>query len=126
IDIYSIKADYEQNFQKGKLGIGTKISFVETDNTFLRFNSTGNGNGRLEDNNNNFKYTENINALYVNYNRQYKSFMVQAGVRMENTHSKGRSIGFRWDYDDEQKVFIDSSLDRNYTDLFPSAAVTFN
>ncbi|MGV3658438.1 MAG: outer membrane beta-barrel family protein, partial [Chitinophagaceae bacterium] len=119
-------ADYEQNFQKGKLGVGTKISFVESDNTFQRFNSIGNGNGKLEDNNNNFKYTENINALYVNYNRQYKGFMVQAGVRMENTHSKGRSVGFRWDYDDEQKVFIDSSLDRSYTDFFPSAAITFN
>ncbi len=128
IDIYSIKADYEQNFKKGKLGIGTKISLVESDNTFQRFNSigNGNGNGKLEDNNNNFKYTENINALYVNYNRQYKGFMVQAGVRMENTHSKGRSIGFRWDYDDAQKLFIDSSLDRSYTDFFPSAAITFN
>lgn len=124
IDIYSIKADYEQNFQKGKLGIGTKISFVESDNTFQRFNSFG--SGRLEDNNNNFKYTENINALYVNYNRQYKGFMVQAGVRMENTHSKGHSVGFRWDYDKAERVFIDSTLDRSYTDFFPSAAVTFN
>jgi len=124
IDIYSIKADYEQNFQKGKLGIGTKISFVETDNTFQRFNSFG--SGKIEDNNNNFKYTENINALYVNYNRQYKGFMVQAGVRMENTRSDGRSVGFRWDYEDEQRVFIDSSIERTYTDLFPSAAVTFN
>lgn len=124
IDIYSIKADYEQNYRKGKLGIGTKISFVQTDNTFQRFNA--NNSGRIEDNNNNFKYKENINALYVNYNKQYKGIMVQAGLRAENTHSEGRSQGFRWDYDNAKQVVIDSSLDRNYTDLFPSAAVTFN
>lgn len=124
IDIYSVKADYEQNFRKGKLGFGTKISFVQTDNTFQRFNT--NPSGKIEDNNNNFKYKENINALYVNYNRQYKGIMVQAGLRAENTHSEGRSKGFRWDYDKGQNVSIDSLLDRSYTDLFPSAAITFN
>ena len=53
----------------------------------------------LEDNHNNFNYKENINAGYVNYNRQFKGIMVQAGLRVENTHSKGHSIGFRYDYD---------------------------
>ena len=43
IDIYSVKADYEQNFKKGKLGYGGKISYVTTDNTFQRFFETGSG-----------------------------------------------------------------------------------
>lgn len=125
IDIYSIKADYEQNYKGGKLGLGTKISYVQTDNTFQRFNIMS-GNS-TEDNHNNFKYTENINALYVNYNKQYKKgIMIQAGVRAENTHSQGHSLGFRWDYGDGKKIEIDSTLDRSYTDLFPSAAITFN
>ena len=123
IDIYSFKADYEQAFKKGKLGIGTKISFVETDNTFQRFNTSA---SRIEDNNNNFRYKENINALYVNYNKQYKGLMIQAGLRAENTHSEGRSLGFRWDYDNARQVHIDSALNRSYTDFFPSAAITFN
>ena len=124
IDIYSVKADYEQNFKKGKLGYGGKISYVKTDNTFQRFFETGSGS--LEDNHNNFDYTENINAGYVNYNRQFKGIMVQAGLRAENTHSKGHSVGFRYDYDVSENVTIDSSLDRNYTDLFPSASITLN
>jgi hypothetical protein len=37
--------------------------------------------------NNVFDY-ENINALYVNYNKQLKGLMIQFGVRAENTHSK--------------------------------------
>jgi hypothetical protein len=125
IDIYSFKADYEQNVKGGKLGLGTKISYVQTDNTFLRFRNTGTSS--LEDNNNNFTYKENINAVYANYNRQLKKgIMIQAGLRVENTQSKGHSVGYRWDYQDNQKVTIDSVIDRSYTDPFPSAAITFN
>jgi hypothetical protein len=52
--------------------------------------------------------------------------MIQAGLRVENTQSKGHSVGYRWDYQDNQKVTIDSMIDRSYTDPFPSAAITFN
>jgi hypothetical protein len=124
IDIYSLKVDYEQNFKKGKLGIGSKISLVQADNTFQRF--FGEGASTLEDNHNNFKYKENINAVYINYNRQLKGIMFQAGLRAENTHSKGTSKGFRYDYNSDTNKSVDSLLDRQYTDLFPSAAVTFN
>jgi hypothetical protein len=123
IDIYSTKIDYEQNFKKGRLGIGGKFSYVTTNNTFQRFYETMNN---LEDNHNNFDYKENVNAAYVNYNRQLKGVMFQAGLRVENTHSKGHSTGFRHDYKSNQNVPIDSLLDRNYTDPFPSASVTFN
>ncbi|MBK5270927.1 MAG: TonB-dependent receptor [Bacteroidia bacterium] len=123
IDIYSAKIDYEQNFKKGKLGYGGKFSFVTTNNTFQRFYQSS---GNLEDNHNNFDYKENINAAYVNYNRQFKGVMFQAGVRVENTHSKGHSTGFRYDYNTGMNVMIDSLLDRNYTNPFPSASVTFN
>src|SRR5206468_2729461 len=118
IDIYSIKADYEQNFKKGKLGYGGKISYVKTDNTFQRFFESN--SGLLEDNHNNFNYKENINAGYVNYNRQFKGVMVQAGLRVENTKSKGHSVGFRYDYTSGNNVPIDSLLDRSYTNPFPS------
>lgn len=124
IDIYSLKIDYEQNFKKGRLGYGGKLAYVKTDNTFQRFFETGSSS--LEDNLNNFTYKENINAAYVNYNRQFKGIMVQAGLRVENTQSKGHSVGFRYDYGTSTKVNIDSTLDRNYTDPFPSAAITFN
>ncbi|MES1214515.1 MAG: TonB-dependent receptor [Bacteroidota bacterium] len=124
IDIYSTKIDYEQNFKKGRLGLGGKFAYVTTDNTLQRFYQSS---GNLEDNHNNFNYKENINAVYVNYNRQYKKgIMLQVGLRVENTHSKGHSTGFRYDYSTAQNVPFDSLLDRNYTDPFPSAAVTFN
>ena len=124
IDIYSVKADYEQRFKKGKLGYGGKISYVNTDNTFQRF--LEGSAGLTEDNYNNFTYRENINAGYVNYNRQFKGVMFQAGLRAENTQLKGHSTGFRYDYNSASNVSIDSSWDKSYTDPFPSASVTFN
>jgi hypothetical protein len=52
--------------------------------------------------------------------------MFQAGLRVENTHSKGHSVGFRYDYPTGTNIPIDSLLDRHYTDPFPSASLTFN
>jgi iron complex outermembrane receptor protein len=124
ININSIKGDYEQNFMKGKLGFGAKSAWVKTDNDFQRYNVNGSVEDLDKDRSNHFIYKENINAGYVNYNRQYKKFMVQGGVRVENTGSEGVSNGLK--YDGNNYVPSTSSFKRTYTDLFPSAAITFN
>ena len=127
IDIYTLKGDYEQNFKKGRLGVGFKTSVINTDNNFGRYNVIQEKPEIKEldvDRSNQFDYSENINAAYVNYNKQYKGVMVQFGLRVENTHSTGDSYGLNDDgtVDKTSK----ESFDRNYTDFFPSAAVTFN
>ena len=127
IDIYTFKADYEQNFKKGRLGVGGKISLINTNNNFQRFNVQQlNPEIKTLDipRSNQFDYKENINALYVNYNRQLKGKMIQFGVRMENTVSTSNSYGLNTNgtvNKDSVRIFK-----RNYTDLFPSAAITFN
>ena len=130
IDITSIKADYEQNFKKGKLGYGGKIGYVKTDNDFDRYDVQGltqNSPQVLDTGRSNrFVYKENINAGYVNYNRAFKGFMIQGGLRIENTDSKGLSTGQQWNVDNKKYENYDSSIHRNYTDFFPSAAITFN
>ena len=124
ISINSLKADWEQPFKKGTLGFGGKTAFVKTDNDFQRYDVIG-GNEQLDrDRSNRFTYKENISALYVNYNRALKGFTLQAGVRMEHTTSEGLSNG--------QKpgaggyVAYSESFKRSYTDLFPSASITYN
>lgn len=126
IDIYSIKVDYEQNFQKGRLGYGGKIGYVNTDNDFGRYDVIGTTEVYDKDRSNRFEYKENVNAGYVNYNRAYKGFMVQLGLRVENTVSKGHSTGLKKDPSSGNYNNYDSSINRNYTDFFPSAAITFN
>jgi iron complex outermembrane recepter protein len=122
INISSFKADYEQNFAKGKLGAGGKVSYVTTDNNFQSYNVLSGSD--VLDRSSLFDYTENINAGYVNYNRALKGLMIQAGVRVENTVSEGNSNGVK--KVDTEYVPSAASFKRSYTDVFPSAAITFN
>lgn len=126
IDIYSLKADYEQTIGKGKLGFGGKTSFVETKNVFERFNVIGSTDNKDRDRSNQFNYKENINALYVNYNRAFKNAItLQVGLRGEQTSSSGRSLGEKRVGNTNQYTPYDSSINRDYIDLFPSASVSF-
>jgi len=124
IGISSFKADYEQNFAKGKLGLGTKIAYIKTDNDFQRYDVYSGVKQLDKDRSNRFRYEENINAGYVNYNRALKGINIQAGLRVENTVSEGRSTGLK----NNGGNYVDTmwSFKRPYTDFFPSAAITFN
>ena len=126
INIYSFKTDYEQNWMKGRLGLGGKFAYVSTDNNFKRYNVFGNTDIYDKDRSNTFNYTENINALYMNYNKSFKGWIMQVGLRGENTVSKGQSTGLKYNAATSQYNNYDSSVKRNYFDLFPSAAITFN
>ncbi len=119
INIYTAKIDYEQNFYKGKLGYGGKITDVQTKNTFDFYDVYGNTNVKDLNLSNKFNYDEDVKALYVNYNRPLsKKTTLQAGVRMENTQSKGDLVSETSQPDDIVK--------RSYTDLFPSGALTYS
>jgi len=127
IDIYTGKVDYEQNLKGGRLGVGAKVALINTDNNFQRYDVS-----QLKpevktldvDRSNQFDYKENINALYINYNKQLKGLMFQVGVRMENTSTTGDSYGLNTD--GSVNTGSVKTFKRNYTDLFPSAALTFN
>ena len=125
IDIYSIKADYSQNVKKGKLGVGFKNSLVNTGNHFGRYNVIG-GVKQLDVNRSNqFDYRENINAVYLTYNRPLKKgASLQVGARVENTNVHGDSYPLNFDGS------VDKSsrqrFKKNYTDLFPSASLNFS
>ncbi|HEY6901051.1 MAG TPA: outer membrane beta-barrel family protein, partial [Puia sp.] len=73
-----------------------------------------------------FDYKENINALYANYSRTLKGWIIQGGLRAENTNLKGRSTGYKQQTGVAGLQGYDSSFTRHYTDLFPSASVTYN
>jgi iron complex outermembrane recepter protein len=118
IKIFSLKTDYEQNFMKCKLGLGFKTSIVKTDNTFDFFNV--NSGVAIQDfaRSNNFKFSENINAGYFNFNRNLKKINYQLGLRVEQTISTG-------DLTSTQNN-SNNTVKRNYLDYFPSAGITFN
>ncbi|MBL7700154.1 MAG: TonB-dependent receptor [Chitinophagaceae bacterium] len=123
IDIYSAKADYEQNYKKGKLSVGAKVSYVKSMNDFKRYNVVEDVKDLDRDRSNDFKYTENINAGYINYNRPIKKVTLQLGFRVEQTIAKGTSHGQK--FNGSEYAGYDSTFDRNYVNLFPSAAISF-
>ncbi len=125
IDIYTLKADYEQNYKGGKLGLGFKSSLVSTGNNFGRYDVVGSSKILDVNRSNQFDYEENINAVYLNYNKPFKKgFMIQAGLRMENTNNTGDSYGLN--NNGTINTSSKKSVKRNYTGLFPSGSITFN
>ena len=122
IDIKTAKIDIEQKLGKGKFGYGGKIASVTTKNAYDFFNDDAQGLPvKILNRSNKFKYTENVNALYVNYQQQLNTkWSIQGGVRMEQTKSDGELTR------EDGLVQADNIVKRNYLDFFPSGAVTWN
>lgn len=113
ITIQTAKIDYSNPFKDGgKADIGFKTSFVNTDNIASFFDVQNNTQTPNYDFSNRFKYKEHINAIYLNYSKDWKRLSIQAGLRAENTGNRGNQFG------NPQKK--DSSFTRNYTSLFPT------
>jgi iron complex outermembrane receptor protein len=113
IKIYAAKTDYSQPLQQNwKLEAGLKKSYTKTGNVANYFNVIN--NVTIPDYNltNNFDYKENINAGYININKDFKRLSIQAGIRVENTFSSGFQLG--------NAMRSDSSFKRNYTNAFPT------
>lgn len=114
INIYAVKADYAHPFSKTlKLEAGFKMSWVETDNDFQanRFQEQQWANDPLRSNH--FIYDESVRAGYVNFRKEFKKMNIQAGVRAEQTASKGNL------------VTTGQVVERDYLDFFPSAAINY-
>lgn len=114
IDIYSVKSDFVRNLKsKVKLEAGIKSSYVQSDNLVDYLRKMG-SNWAPDARNNHFIYTENINAAYINASKSYKKVDVQAGLRMENTNTKG------------VQTTNNSEVKKSYVSLFPSVFINYN
>lgn len=113
INIYSIKSDFVKPFKNGlRLEAGIKSSYVRSDN-LVNYERNAGAIWVPDSRNNHFIYTENINAAYLNANKKIKQWDIQAGLRMENTNTKGVQIS------------NNSTVKRNYVSLFPSLFVSY-
>ena len=115
IKIYTAKVDYAQPIKGGsRFEAGLKVSTVSTDNDaqYTTWDKAAN-KWIIDSRSNHFLYDENINAAYVNFNKQMKKWGVQLGLRLENTNSKGRQLT------------NNQTFERNYTQLFPTSYVSY-
>ncbi len=113
--VYVVKVDYTLPFRNGlKFEAGYKGSIVRTEND-LRYDTLQNGI-YLPDHktSNHFIYQENIQAAYLNLNKEWGKLTTQVGLRGEYTDTKG------------EQITTDETFTKNYFDLFPSLFVTYN
>jgi len=120
IDIFTATIDYETNFAGGKLGLGSKISKVDTDNTFLFYNITDGQRVQNDYRSNEFFYEENVYAGYASFQRSFnEKLKFSAGLRVESTDITG-----------DLKAFLpelqEDPVDLDYTNFFPSAGLTYD
>lgn len=116
ITIYTGKSDYSHPLKGNmKFEAGIKSSYVKTDNNaqFTTYDKATNSWVNEVNRSNHFLYEENINAAYVNMNKQMKKWGVQLGLRFENTNSKGEQLK-------DNKTFS-----RHYYQLFPTSYVSY-
>ncbi len=107
INIRTGKVDYTKPLTKSlKLESGLKFSDVKTDNNLTEktdpadpFVST-----------NHFIYDEKIDAGYINLNKDFKGYSIQAGLRAEYTSSVANG----------DSANVVSVIPRHYLNLFPS------
>ncbi|MFC0515376.1 outer membrane beta-barrel protein [Mucilaginibacter angelicae] len=112
LHILGARTDYVMPLPgNGKIEAGLKSSYVKTLNNSIYYNQVNGLNvadpSQSDDNVN----SENINAAYINFNRQYKKIAVQAGLRAEQTQMDGKQLNNA------------ASFHQNYFGLFPTVFV---
>ncbi|WP_029286855.1 outer membrane beta-barrel protein [Pedobacter sp. R20-19] len=110
IRILTVRGDYKALLKnKDYLEFGSKYSKVGTDNS-ISYSTISTVN-----NSNIFSYNEKVTAAYVSWTREEgKRWNFNAGLRLENTHTRGILNNG------------ESDITKNYTDLFPTIAIQHN
>jgi len=110
--------DYEKTVLGGKLGLGSKLSNVATENTFLFNDIINDEEVQNNDRSNEFDYDENVYAVYVNYAKPLnEKWNLSAGLRTEMTDSQG-----------DLRTFNNTSeppVTQDYINYFPTVGLTY-
>lgn len=115
IKVWLSRVDFSDPISKtSKFEAGIKFSDVISDNHLI-FGPFVNGAYTSDPKfSNHFKYTENVNAAYANYQNRFNKFDLVAGLRAEQTIATGNSS--------TRGEIVNS----NYTGLFPSVMLTYS
>lgn len=120
INIFAVQGNFSSPVRDhSTLKAGFKSSWVQVENeTDYRNKQDADWQADLLSNNQN-NYSENINALYLQWESKINVWRLNAGIRMENT-----IINASYFPDDAAQP--DSSYNRNYTNLFPNVMLQYD
>jgi iron complex outermembrane recepter protein len=112
--LYAAKADYVKPLLPSlKFEAGLKSSYVQSDNDFRFFDYKKSDAFIDTARSSHFLYSENINAGYLNFSKEYSKLSLQLGLRAEQTIARGK------------QYYNDQSFTRNYWQVFPTAYVDY-
>ncbi|UGU14447.1 TonB-dependent receptor [Sinomicrobium kalidii] len=114
VDNYSVSADMEHPLQWMNLNYGGRLSFTKTSNKFSFYDLTSGAPILDLNQSNEFIFHEDTQALYISAQKEIgDKWEVQAGLRMENTQTKGNSLTLN----QVNKI--------SYTEFFPTAYIVY-
>jgi len=110
--LYSIQTDFTKALKnKTALKAGAKYVGTSRDNTLLTERYINANWLKDAAASNRFQYQENLYMAYISFEKVIQKTSIKAGLRAEQTHSKGLSLT------------TNQSIDRSYFGLFPSLFV---
>jgi outer membrane receptor protein involved in Fe transport len=115
IMLYTLKADMELPTPFAKYSIGAKLSFISNYSNAFYYDKLP-GTDSLQYNtslSNAFNYTENTQAVYAGMLKEARKWKLEAGLRAEQTQTKGYSYT------------LDQTVSTNILRLFPSATIQY-
>ncbi|WP_172918035.1 outer membrane beta-barrel family protein [Capnocytophaga canis] len=114
IDNYSFKTDIEMPISWGNISFGAKIARTQTDN-IAQSDFRDENQIKTLTHKDHFLYTEDTQSLYADWAKSFgKKWSVKAGVRGENTQTKGVSV-----------LANNETHKRNFFKLFPTLYVQY-
>lgn len=91
VKITTSNVDVELPYSSIKYSLGAKISFITTDNNFRYFDISTDDYVLNKSQSNEFKYTEDTQALYFSTEKKIDKWEFQIGLRAESTQTRGYS-----------------------------------
>jgi outer membrane receptor protein involved in Fe transport len=111
---YSAKIDVEQPLNCFKLSYGGRLSFTENNSSVYYYDLTSGIPIFQPNRSDDFVYDENLQALYISGNKKFGKWEIQAGLRMENTQTKGTS------------KTLNETHKNDYSKLFPTLYAVYS
>lgn len=114
IEIYTGQLDYTTTLGKLDFQAGAKVSIIDSQSKidFLSIQDDGTS-GLDQAQNDDFLYDENVVAGYVSFARYWEKWSAKAGLRVEQTNSKGNSL------------VLNVINDLDYLEWFPTAYLQY-
>ena len=126
---YLFQVDYVLPIKNAQFEAGLRGNFEENTNDYRLdiFNETTNEFETNVNLTNNFKYNEDVTALYAQYGNKYNKLSFLLGLRAENTNLKGQvtSILSEEELIDTLGFVFDPNFERNFFGFFPTINLNY-